>query len=197
MTVRIAIADDHPVVLAGLASFLAGQRDFEVVAQQSGVSDPAGFVAIGADVAVLDVRMPGTTPELVAALDEAGTRVVLFTRSASGAGVDALVPVGVHGVVSKEVDLGVLVEAVHAVAAGGRYLPDARVAPHHGLSGRERAVFDALIASKRPKEIAYDLGLSLSTVYTYAERVRKKPGVEDVRDVVSYAHREGLIETED
>ncbi|MCB9614619.1 MAG: response regulator transcription factor [Sandaracinus sp.] len=111
--------------------------------------------------------------------------------------MDALVAAGARGVVSKDADLEVLVEAVREVATGASYFPDAHVAPHHGSSGQERAVFDALLASKRPKEIAFELGLSLSTVYTYAERVRKKLGVEDVRDVVSYAHREGLLDTEE
>lgn len=187
---RVVVADDHPVVLSGLVAFLDQQEGLTVVGQRG---DATQLGEESFDVAVVDVRMPGVTPATVAALAERGA-VVLFTRNPRGDHIAALLEAGARGLVSKDAPLETLASAVRAVADGGTFLPEREVRPHEQLSGRERAVFDALIRGRRPKEIAFDLELSLSTVYTYAERVRKKLELEDVRELVAYAHREGLLD---
>ena len=62
MTTRIAIADDHPVVLHGLASLIASDPQFEVVARcENGVTALASIRELKPDIAILDLNMPGLT----------------------------------------------------------------------------------------------------------------------------------------
>ena len=66
--------------------------------------------------------------------------------------------------------------------------------PHHALSEREGAIFERLLQGHSPKEIAYDLDLAQSSVYTYIQRVRRKLDAQDNRELIGYAYRYGLLE---
>lgn len=193
MSIRVAIADDHPVVRAGMLAFLRSQANLQVVLEASSLDVPT-LIASNPEVAVLDVRMPGVCAGAIETLSAAGIAVLLFTRAPKGGPLPSLLAAGARGVVAKDAPLPEVLEAIDLAYRGELKAPAPELRPHEELSPRERAVFDALIRSQRPKEIAFELGLSQSTVYTYAERVRRKLGMSDVRDIMTYAHREGLLD---
>lgn len=198
--IRVFLADDHPVIVSGLERLFAGIADIETVGTAHDLTRSDASTRSDVDVFVLDVSMPGMLGgETVAAFKRVAP-VLLFTLEPESAQVLALLRAGAAGVVSKSAHVDTLLAAIRTVAAGGRVIPaelEARASsgadwPHESLSEREHAIFVRLIRGISPKAIAFDLGLSTSTVYTYAERVREKLGVRSQVELVDYAHRAGL-----
>lgn len=125
MTIRIVIADDHPVVLDGLARFFAAEQDLEVVASARNGDEALRAVRkFAPDVLVLDLRMPGK--DGIAVLGEMrrealASKVVLLTAM-ENEDVLAAIRLGVHGVVMKDMALRLLVECIRIVHGGGRWI---------------------------------------------------------------------------
>ncbi len=202
--VRIYVADDHPIVVEGLRRFFSTVPEVEWV---GACGDAAALFELEpgtVDVLVLDVRMPGMHgTETLRALATRVPAILLFTLEPESALVVELLRAGASGVVGKSERVDNLLSAICAAAAGERVVSaelesrlrsDAATWPHESLSPREHAIFMRLIHGASPKEVAFDLGLSASTVYTYAERVRQKLGVQGSVELVAYAHRAGLLQ---
>lgn len=197
--IRVFLADDHPVIVSGLERLFAGEPDITVSGTAADLRDVS--IPADVDVLVLDVSMPGMRgAETLATLTEHAP-VLLFTLEPESTLVVELLRAGARGVVSKSAPVAELLAAIRAVSRGGRVIPAplaVRVAspgegaPHEALSERERAIFARLVRGASPKTIAFELGLTASTVYTYAERVRQKLGVQSQTELVDYAHRMGL-----
>lgn len=200
--IRVFLADDHPVMVRGLERLLAGEDDFEVVGVVHDLGDLDAHIPDTVDVLVLDVSMPGMHgAETIERLRTRYAPILLFTLEPESAQVIALLRAGASGVVSKSAHVTVLLDAIRTVARGGRAVPmtleqranSGDAWPHDALSEREQAIFQRLVRGVSPKTIAFELGLSVSTVYTYAERVREKLGVTGQVELVDYAHRAGLL----
>jgi two-component system invasion response regulator UvrY len=201
--IRVFLADDHPVIVSGLERLFASIEDIEVVGTAHDLRHLEALTLPDVDVLVLDVSMPGMHGrETIALLTQRFAPVLLFTLEPESAQVVALLRGGAAGVVSKSAPVDVLLAAIRTVAAGARVVApelEARASsagegwPHEALSEREHAIFVRLIRGVSPKTMAFDLGLSPSTVYTYAERVRLKLGVSSQVELVDYAHRAGLL----
>ena len=199
---RVFIADDHPVMVAGLERILASVADIEVAGVAHDIAALHAANPQNIDIIVLDVSMPGMRgAETMQAL-RLYAPVLLFTLEPESAQVVELLRAGGSGVVSKSARVEVLLDAIRTVAAGGRAIPipmAERVAaggegwPHESLSERELAIFHRLIRGNAPKSVAFDLQLAASTVYTYAERIRHKLGVDSQAGLMDYAHRAGLL----
>jgi DNA-binding NarL/FixJ family response regulator len=125
MTIRIVIADDHPVVLDGLARLFAVEREFEVVVSAKNGDEASRAVRkFKPDILVLDLRMPGK--DGIAVLndmkrDASPTRVVVLTAM-ENEDVLTAIRLGVRGVVMKDMALRLLVECVRIVHGGGRWI---------------------------------------------------------------------------
>ncbi|HQP93123.1 MAG TPA: response regulator transcription factor, partial [Thermoanaerobaculia bacterium] len=105
MTIRIALADDHPIVLDGLEQLFLLEGDFTVVARcRDGETTLAALRELRPDVLVLDVRMPrGDGIEVLATIqrEELPTRVLVLTAAVDDEQVVALLRHGAHGLVLK------------------------------------------------------------------------------------------------
>jgi two-component system, NarL family, response regulator DesR len=117
MTIRLALADDHPAVLQGLKALLALEPDIEVVACcQDGEEAVEAVRRHRPDVLVLDLRMPKLTGLQVARALQAEslpTRILILTAWQNDADLpEVLKCTGVRGVILKEVAPGLLVQAV-------------------------------------------------------------------------------------
>jgi len=197
--IRVALADDHPIIREGLERWMHTVDDVTIVGV---ASDYASLHEIleGAnpDVVVVDYSMPGLTGATsIGQIVERGHAVVVFSLLEREEVLRSLVEVGIAGFVSKSQPVSELLEVVRAVAGGERVLPsfeDAEPRPHELLSERERGILDRVLLGQTPKEIAFDLEVSTSSVYTYVERIRKKLGVESTQGLIQYAHRVGLVD---
>ncbi|MGV9315683.1 response regulator [Streptomyces sp. NPDC003691] len=127
MTIRVVVADDQELVRSGFAMILDAQPDIEVVAEAGdGAAAVAAVRERGGDVALLDVRMPGTDGTAACREIVAGTgcRVVMLTTFDSDEYVYEALHAGASGFLLKDVRRDDLVHAVRVVHAG-----DALLAP--------------------------------------------------------------------
>jgi DNA-binding NarL/FixJ family response regulator len=202
---RVAIADDHPLIREGVRHLLEAQPDFEVCGE---AVDGAGALALverlRPDVIVLDLAMPelngiSAAAEFTARFPE--TRVVALTMHEEASYVRKALSAGASGYVVKRAVTEGLVRAVRAVAGGGRYIDPllagllAEIAAdlRPQLSQREREVLTQIARGFGNNEIAIDLNISPRTVETYKARITEKLGLRTRSEIVAYVNSQGLL----
>ena len=211
MTLRVLLADDHPVFLGGLEAALDGLAGLEVV----GLARDGGEVVEAAtrlrpDVVLMDLRMPAgggvsATARIVAALP--GTAVVVLTMSEDDDSVFAALRAGARGYLLKESDAEDIARAVRAVAAGeavfGPRVADKVVAffaaaratsavPFPQLTDREREVLDLVARGADNQTVARRLTLSDKTVRNHVSSCLTKLQVASRAEAVALARDAGL-----
>lgn len=210
--IRVAVADDHPVVLEGVKALLSSCSEFELVAEAN--EGEAAFRLICAsspDVAIIDISMPGMNGvELARSLALAcpAVKVIALTVHESSAYLKRLIEAGARGYVLKRSAADELPRAIRAVAEGGFYLDPAvaenAVGPHRAadtarddvddLSRRETAVLRLIAHGYSNKEIATKLELSVKSVETYKTRALEKKRIRTRAEIVRYAVQEGWFD---
>ena len=125
MSIRLVVADDHPVVLDGLTQVFSFEPDFQVVARaQNGDEALEAVRRHQPDIAVLDIRMPGKDGLAVVRelnREKLPTRVVILTAVGQDDVFEAI-RLGVRGVVLKDMAPKLLVHCIREVHAGRRWL---------------------------------------------------------------------------
>ena len=190
--IRVALADDHPVVLAGIKALLLAVPEIELVGEaDTGTAALAMIAQLLPDVAVLDLSMPGISGlELTRLLGAQcpDVKIIALTVHEDRAYVQPLMQAGARGFLLKRSAADDLVRAVRAVAAGGMVLdpavadkafPDRRgqeatTAAAVDLSPRESDVLRFTAQGFGNKEIAGRLDVSVKTVETYKARAAEK-----------------------
>ncbi len=211
--IRVLMADDHPVVLAGLKALVDAEPDLRI-AGEARDGQAALRLALSArpDVLVLDLSMPEMNgAEVARALlaEHPACRVLVMTVHEDRATLRRLLALGVSGYLVKRSAAGELARAIRVVAAGGTYL-DPLIAgkligaaprgetPGQGgngadLSEREAAVMRLLASGHSNKEISARLAISVKTVETYKARAMEKLGLKTRVDVVRHAAAQGWL----
>ena len=208
---RILIADDHGIVRGGLKLLIDRQPDMEVVAEaEDGVDAFEQALSTRPDLCVLDVSMPRMTGLQAAREIRAhcpDTRVLLLSMHDDERYVFDALKAGASGYVLKRQADAELIEAIRAVAGGGRFLSataDAGVMqeridrgveePHDPLTPREMDVVKLIAEAYTNRQIAEILKVSEKTVESHRGNVLAKLGMRDRVELVRYAIRRGLVE---
>ncbi|MDI3255478.1 MAG: response regulator [Bacillota bacterium] len=173
--VRILIADDHPVVRAGLASMLATYSDLEVVGSLSDGQQALELLREKpADILLLDLRMPALNGEqTMRALRQmdAPPRVIVLTSYESDEDIYGAIRAGAHGYLLKASSEEEMMLAIHTVYRGGRYFPPhiaARFAervPRAQLEPQQREILDLIAEGMSDTQVAERTGLALAEVW--------------------------------
>ncbi|MCW5664404.1 MAG: response regulator transcription factor [Piscinibacter sp.] len=206
--IRVLLADDHPVVRTGYRRLLEQAHDIVVVHEAADADAAfAALVAHAPEVLVTDLAMPGGGLELIrrARAHDPALRILVFSMHESEAMVQRALEAGATGYLSKASEPGQLVDAVHALHAGRRYLgegleralrgrdPLGESARLASLSEREREVFRLLAQGCSPAECASELGLSAKTVSNHQTVIKEKLGVATSAALAHLAIRHGLV----
>jgi DNA-binding NarL/FixJ family response regulator len=210
--IRLLLADDHPVVRAGLAGLLSDEPDLEVVAEASDGEEAVRLTAAtGPDVVLMDLRMPrmdgvAATAAIVAARGAAETpRVLILTTYESDDQILAAIEAGAGGYLLKAAPQAEIVAGIRSVAAGQSALsPQVAVrlvermrrpaTPATAvLTPRETEVLRLVALGTANKRIAAQLGIGESTVKTHLLNVFEKLGVTDRTRAVTLAMERGLL----
>ena len=209
-TIKVLIADDHPVVRQGLRTFLGIQDDIEVVGEAGdGASAVTLAESLEPDIVLLDLKMPGA--DGLAALTElrargVKARVLVLTSVTERGHVLPAVQAGAAGYLYKDVDPQALVQAIRAVNDGHvLFAPDAAEAMlRDGTAGRdddrglaalterEREVLVHIARGRSNRAIARALVVSEKTVKTHVSNLLMKLGVQDRTQAALYAVRHGV-----
>jgi DNA-binding NarL/FixJ family response regulator len=209
---RILMADDHPIVLAGLKALVQADARLQIVGEaRDGRSALRLASSLRPDVIVLDLSLPELGgAEVVKALraEQPDCRVLVLTVHEDRATLRQLLDLGVAGYLVKRSAADDLVRAIHAVAAGGTYLDPAiagkvvsggqstsRAQGENGveLSERETDVLRLIANGHSNKEISARLAISVKTIETYKARAMEKLGFKTRVDVVRFAAGKGWL----
>ena len=212
MTIRIVIADDHPIVLSGLEQLFRSERDIEVVATATdGTEVLKAVVRQKPDVLLLDLHMPRKTGlDVLRELNDAASsvRVVLLTGQLSEDEVIEALRLNVRGVLLKEMAPRLLVECVRKVHAGGQWLEKASIGRAiEKMLKREEAVqqVSALLTRRElellklaageltTKEIAAHLFIAEGTVKIHLHSIYGKLGINNRVELKRLAREKGLV----
>lgn len=208
MSIRIVIADDHPVILAGVREALGREPDIRVVAA---AEDSTALVdalsKLPVDVAVTDFSMPGGTygdgVALIGFLRRRFPNVPLVVLTGIGGGqvLAAIRRAGVACIVAKADPAGELTAAIRAAKAGGGYLSagiQQQLAGQAGtdevvLTKRESEVLRLLAEGLTQCEIAAQLQRSRQTISTQKASAMRKLGLKRSAEIFEYAVRTGVV----
>jgi DNA-binding NarL/FixJ family response regulator len=211
---RIALCDDHPIVLAGLQNLIASDPDFEMVGTAtSGLSALKLIVDKQPDIALIDISMPELNGIALArklAEDAPSVRVMVLTVYEDRAFLKQALDAGVRGYLLKRSAAENLIQAARAVLTGGIYVDPAIVdrvfvssAPRQGRNGdkpmmpalteRESEVLKLTALGFTNKETARRLDIGVKSVETYKARGLEKLGLSTRAELVRYAAAEGWL----
>jgi DNA-binding NarL/FixJ family response regulator len=217
MPIRVLIADDHKIMLAGLRSLLEKHAEFEVAGEAEN-GRKAVKMALDAkpDVVVMDVSMPDlngieATTQIVEGLP--ATRVIALSMHSDKRFVMGMLQAGAAGYLLKDCASQELANAIRQVAGGKKYLSpeitgvviDDFLRGGHSeeaataksvLSAREREVLQLIAEGWSTKQIASHLYVSIKTIETHRRQIMKKLDLHNIADLTKYAIREGLTSIE-
>ena len=204
--IRIAMADDHPVVRRGLRAFLESQPEFEVVIEAG--DGPALVDALPGtdiDVILLDLLMPGGGAALIARLGEvaADARVLVLTSSEDPRLLHEVLQAGAISALLKDSSPEQLRDAILATHSGERVLHPriaslvagqrAQTPLRTALSAREHDVLRLIAQGLGNADIAARLGIGIKTVKTHVSHLLLKLDVNDRTQAAVRALKEGLV----
>lgn len=216
MSTGVLLVDDHAIIREGLRSLLEKQPDMEVLADTDEGRKAVELVReLSPDVVIMDVTMAGLNGIEATRLITAEfptVKVIALSIHSQRRFIADMLSAGAAGYILKECLFDELVQAIQAVAVGGRYLSP-RIAdvvvedyvkrlsitadsPLAALTGREREVLQLVAEGKSTKEIAVELHVSTKTIEANRRQIMEKLDVHSVAELTKYAVREGLTTLE-
>ena len=205
-TIRLVIADDHPVVREGLAAMCNRRPDLTVVAEaENGEQAVALVLTHRPDVVLMDLRMP-----VLGGVDAIGAiraewpeaRIVVMTTFDGDEDIYRALQAGARAYLLKDTPREEIVDAIRAVHAGQKRIPPeiaSKLADRltaEPLTDRELGVLKQIVAGRSNKEIGAALGIAEGTVKVHVNSLLGKLGVEDRTQAVTEALRRGIVHLE-
>jgi DNA-binding NarL/FixJ family response regulator len=211
-SIRLLIADDHPLFRKGLRTLLGAIPDFAVVGEaETGPEAVAISTELQPDVILMDLQMPGgsgiqATREIMSASPNA--RILVVTLFEDDDSVFAAIRSGARGYILKDTDEEEMVRAIRAVAHGEAIfgpavatrvlayltngLPDAPPQSFPSLTEREREILNLMARGLTNPVIARTLSLSPKTIANHVSNIFSKLQVADRVEAVIRAREAGL-----
>jgi two-component system response regulator NreC len=209
MSIRVMVADDHPVVRQGL-KFMLAREGFAVVAEAADGRDALRqSEGTHPEVVVLDLAMPGlngidTAREIMRI--SPGTKTIILTQHTEEPYILEALRAGVHGYVLKSQAVSDMIQAIRDVHRGRLYLSPAisnvvvgayrerGELPRDPLTPREREVLQLIAEGKSTKQVAEVLGITVKTAESHRSRIMFKLEIHEKAGLVRYAIKRGLIQ---
>jgi DNA-binding NarL/FixJ family response regulator len=217
-TVRIVVADDHPIVRDGLKKLLLLEDDFEIVGEAGDGREVLDKIQeLDPDVLLLDLRMPNLDGlGVLQALQQGNkhTRVIVLTASEDKNEFVQAMKLGCSGIVLKQTAPDLIVKSIRKVHAGEIWLDSHTTAAvmrqfqngteagsspgsskgreRSPLSAREREIVALVAQGYKNKEMAEKMFISEQTVKNHLHNIFDKLGVSDRLELALYAIHKGL-----
>lgn len=209
--IRILVVDDHSIVHQGLTFILDKSHNMEIVAKCTNGADAMNWLSENdCDVALVDIAMPGMSGiDLLKQLrkDKPQLPVLILSAYPEDQYAVRLIKAGASGYLNKECVPDEVVNAVHSVVNGKKYIspavaeilasevakPEGKL-PHETLSNREYQIFLLFASAKTISGIASALKLSTNTVSTYRKRILEKMHLSNNAELMRYAVDNNLIQ---
>ncbi|SDF40179.1 response regulator transcription factor [Terriglobus roseus] len=205
VSVRVVLADDHPIVRTGLRLGLEATSGIEVVGEASdGESALSQIQALSPDVAILDIDMPKLDGLGVARqIRSLGlqVKIILLTLHSEAIYLRAAFDAGAHGYILKDSGSEDIVTAIRTVLSGQRYIgpsmTEQLISLQTGeetidklmakLTPAERNVMRLIAEGKASKEIGDELGIHYRTVDNHRTNICRKLKIEGANSLLRFA----------
>jgi len=207
--IRLVIADDHELIREGIKKIVRHSADLKIVGEAADLKQALALIAqVRPDVVVLDISLPdydGLDGLAELRRHFPTLRVVMLSMHPEERYALSALRAGALGYVSKAMAATELMEAVRRAAQGAPYLgprisellareascPAPRPA-HHSLTAREGEIVALIGSGLQIKQVAAELGISISSVNTYRSRIFRKMGLSSNAALIRYALQHGL-----
>jgi DNA-binding NarL/FixJ family response regulator len=213
MSVKVLLADDHPIVRQGLRNLINSEQDFMVIGEASDGLRAIELVnQLHPDVLVVDLMMPvlnGLEVIRRAKRNVPGMQIIVLSMQNADAYVVESLKLGASGYVLKDTGPAELIQAIKDVVAGQRYLSpeiserindtynqqssETLVDPYSRLSNREREVLQLTAEGHTSSEIAACLFISPRTAELHRSNVMSKLNLHSQNELVRYALKRGIL----
>lgn len=212
MTIKVFLVEDHNLVREGLRGLIEKESDLEVVGEACHGKNAVGLIqSQKTDVVIMDVTMPHlngieATRQILA--DCPGVKVLALSIHTERVYVVEMLRAGASGYLVKSCNPTEFITAIRTVAVGQSYLspsiaglmvdefvrkaPKQAGSPFAILTPREREVLQLLAEGNSTKEIAFLFDVSVSTVETHIQQLKKKSNARSVAELTKLAIRFGL-----
>ena len=210
-TIKVIIADDHAILRAGLKQILAETEDIEVIAE---AQNAAEAIKLGcnseADVLLLDISLPDRSGmEALKYIKRENSHIAVLMLSMHKEDQYAVraLKSGASGYLCKQSASSELVNAIHTVSKGKKYINaevaeilanqvgmENKQAPHESLSDREFQTLTMIASGLSVSEIADKLSLSVKTVSMYRTRLLEKMQLRHNAELTHYAIKNNLVD---
>jgi DNA-binding NarL/FixJ family response regulator len=207
VNISVLMADDHPVVRAGMRAMISSEADLTLVAEAyDGEQAVSLYDAHQPDVVIMDLRMPrmdgiAAIRRIVAAHPEA--RVLALTSYDGDADIFRALEAGAKGYLIKDMLGAELVRAIRAAAVGERVIPSevagrlAEFTPRADLSARETEVLRLTAKGLRNRDIARLIDRTEETVKAHLKNIMAKLSATDRTEAVMIGLKRGIIHLDD
>jgi DNA-binding NarL/FixJ family response regulator len=211
--IRILLADDHPVVRAGLRAVLEGEPDFKILGEAAdGLHAIRLTKSLKPDVLVLDIVMPDMDGMEVTRRVREGalrTRVVILSIHANESYAAQALRNGASAYVVKNAPTQFLMDAIRAAAAGETFFSpplskrmiqsylaktlESQLDPFSLLTTQERVVLQLTVHGLTFAEIGSRLFISTRTVETHRAHIATKLGLRTQAELIHFALQNGML----
>jgi DNA-binding NarL/FixJ family response regulator len=202
--IRLLVADDHALILEGLAATIGRQEDMKVVATATnGEEAVALWKTHRPDVALLDLRMPklnGVSVIREIRDEDVSSRIIVHTTYDTDEEIYQAVRAGARAYLLKDAPLGELLDCIRKVHCGETCIPPALAAKlaartsAEALTSREIDVLKLLAKGRSNKEIGSDLFISETTVKSHVRSMFRKLRVMSRTEAIAAANQRGLLQ---
>jgi DNA-binding NarL/FixJ family response regulator len=216
-TIRIVVADDHPVVRFGVRNMLLNEPGFEVVGEAEDGDDAiTQTIELEPDILLLDLlmpRLPGLEAMRAIMTKSPRVKIMLLTSTISTQQIIEALQIGARGIVLKNSVAGDLTQALRAVLGGDYWIGGERVAnllkalqqltaqaaalperKTYGLTPRELEVVTCIVEGCSNRDIAKQFSISEETVKRHLSNVFDKTGVSTRLELALFAIAHKLVE---
>lgn len=214
--IRIALADDHQLVLDGLKALIKEHPDFEFVAEANDGKRLVDIVRnINVDVVLVDIDMPvmsGLQAVEEIARYKPQVKCIALTMHNEKGMIQRIISSGAYGYILKNIDQKDLIDAIQRVYSGNKFFSEevtmTLAGEHHGnqqvnyqnvtlehsLTEREVEILRLIAQGYSNKEIGDRLFISHRTVDTHRTNLMKKLDVHNIAGLIRYAIRGGYVD---
>jgi two-component system, NarL family, response regulator len=202
-SLKVLVADNHPVVREGLVSLIHRQTDMRVVADASNGREAVDkFLAHSPDVALIDLRMPvmdGIDTVISICEKQPGARIVIVTSYQNEEDIYRALRAGAQGYLLKDATVEEFVDCIHGVSGGETWIPRqvgaklARRMSDQQLTRREMDVLKAVTTGKSNKEVGVVFDISEATVKVHMTHILGKLKVTGRTEAINVAVKRGLV----